>query len=141
MRKLRKDSGIGLLVEMLCVCMIMACLACLAVPNVVQIQKSQEQNSAKARVQQFSIIQLQLALCAAQTGCTPPVGLSAAVSAYTSGVPLVQGAYQYTWTNLGGGLWSYVAVPGQSIFAGTQVFFVDQSSVVRCGNNVGAPAC
>jgi type II secretory pathway pseudopilin PulG len=138
MKKLHKSAGMALLIEAMILMLVMLILAAMSIPNIVQMGRSQEQNAAKARIQTMAQIQTTLSLCAATSGCIPPIGLTAQLPP-PGAIP--QGAYVYTYAVLGGGLWSYTATPGQSVFAGTQSFYVDQTGVVRCGNNAGALPC
>lgn len=137
MKKIRKDAGVALLVELLVICLVLATLAAMSAPSLVQMGKAASSQDAKSRVQRFSAVMGAIAVCDATAGCAVPVGLSAQIMPGS----VNQGSYAFTYTDLGGGQWTYIATPGTSIFAGTQSYFLDQSGIVRCGSNVGANPC
>jgi type II secretory pathway pseudopilin PulG len=140
MRK-ANQRGMALLAELLVVALITVTLLAMSLPSLIQMQKSQESNSAKAKVQQFANVQIQIALCAAQTGCTPPVGLSAVAAAFPDGVSVPQGAYMFMYRNLGGGSWSFAATPGPSIFASQIQFITYANGIVSCNSGSGWAPC
>lgn len=139
--KNKSQRGMALLVELMVVAIIFVTLAAMSFPSVIQTQKNLEASAAKARVQMFANVQIQLALCAAQTGCTPPVGLSAVAAAFPDGVSVPQGAYMFMFRGLGGGSWSFSATPGPSIFASQIQFITYANGIVSCNSGSGWSPC
>jgi type II secretory pathway pseudopilin PulG len=134
-----KEKGFILLADLLVTMLVMSILVAMAVPQVIQIQKTQEMVAAKTRVRNLAQVQGAIALCNATPGCSPSVGLTAQIPLIGT---IAQGAYVFTYWDDGLGHWTYTAVAQGSIFspAGTD-FWTDTSGVVHCGDWPTGAAC
>jgi len=129
---MKRERGFIMLIDLLLTMLLMATLLAMAVPQVLQNQRSAEMVAARARVLNLANVQSAIALCNSTPSCTPSVGLTAQVPMPGT---IRQGAYQYTFTDLGGGLWSYQATATGSIFSPIgKDFWTSNSGVVYCGD-------
>ena len=143
MKKLRKESGVILLVDLLITMAVLTIVAAVT-PVMSQIAQSKKAFTAKNRVRTMAAVQSAIAVCNRTPGCAVSVGLSAQVPNIEPGVSqsTQQGAFLYTYTNQGGGRWTYTAVAQGTVSspAGTN-FYVDTIGILRCGLMASAPAC
>lgn len=93
MKKIRKDAGISLLIEMLVVCMVFLILASMAIPNYVQITQAGSDKSARDRLLLTGRAEIEAALCSQTPGCVLNLGVSAAIP--TPGVSTQQQGYVF----------------------------------------------
>jgi type II secretory pathway pseudopilin PulG len=126
----RNQKGFALLLEMLIVCIVMAVLAAIAVPNLVQVRASFNQQAARERVETVSRAQSASALCTATPACTVSIGVNALIPA--PGV-LTQRGYLFTYTVNPDGTWSYIAAPVSPGVTGHETYAVDQTGTITCG--------
>jgi type II secretory pathway pseudopilin PulG len=127
------QAGFVLLMDVMLSMLIMSILVAMAVPNVIQIQRTNEMIAAKARVANLANVQSAISLCNASPGCRPSVALTVQIP--PNGSTVRQGAYVYTFTDLGGGLWTYQATAMGGIFSPTgHNFWVGTAGIMYCGD-------
>jgi len=133
-----KEKGFILLADLLLTMLVMSILVAMAVPQIIQIRKTEEMGTAKARVQNLAQVQGKIALCNATPGCSPSVGLTAQIPQVGT---ITQGAYIFTYWADGSGHWTYTAVAQGSIFSPMgNDYWTDASGVLHCGDwPSGAP--
>lgn len=131
--KRSSQAGFVLLMDLMVSLLLMSVLLAMAVPQVVQIQRTNEMIAAKARVANLASVESAISLCNATPGCHPSVALTAQIPPLGSTVR--QGAYQYTFTDLGGGLWAYQAAATGSVFSPTgHDFWVGTAGILYCSD-------
>jgi type II secretory pathway pseudopilin PulG len=134
-----KEKGFILLADLLLTMLMMSIIVAMAVPQVLQIQRTQEMITAKARVRNLAQVQAAIALCNATPSCSPSVGLTAQIPQVGT---IAQGAYVFTYWEDGSGRWSYAAVAQGSVFSPTgNDYWTDTSGVVRCGDRPEGTPC
>lgn len=134
-----KEKGFILMADLLLTMLVMSILVAMAVPQIIQIQRTQEMVNAKARVRNLAQVQGAIALCNATPGCLPSVGLTAQIPPAGT---IKQDAYVFTYWADGSGHWTYTAVAQGSVFSPTgSDFWTDTSGVVRCGDWPGGAPC
>ena len=127
------QAGFILLMDLMLSMLLMSVLLAMAVPQVVQIQRTNEMIAAKARVANLASVESAISLCNATPGCHPSVALTAQIPPL--GSTIRQGAFQYTFTNVGGGLWTYQATAIGSVFSPTgHDFWVGTAGILYCGD-------
>lgn len=133
----KNQGGFALLLEMMLVCLILLILAAIAVPSFAQMQRSQNQQAARKRVEQVAWVESTIALCSLNPGCN-----SSAILPLLPQQPSMQvGGYQFNFA-VSGSTWTYTASPQPN--RGTFAYFVDTSGVLRCDvltATVASPIC
>jgi prepilin-type N-terminal cleavage/methylation domain-containing protein len=132
---MRQPKGFALL-EVMIVCVVLLTLAAIAVPNVVQMQRSQFQQQAKQRVQLVSWAESTIALCSLNPGCNPGPAFPL--------IPQQQimqiGQYNF-YFNVFGPNWTYSAIPLNPQWVS---YYEDQTAVLHCATgaaNGASPVC
>lgn len=138
-RKLNSQSGVGvLLIELLIVMAIAGVLLASSSASVLRIRAIQNQTDAKIRLRQVAQAKTAVAYCAIPANMCSAAPLAATLPA--PGV-LLQSGYQYTFVQVDAVSWTFTAAPISEGFTGADTYFVDQTSIIRCGMNAGAPPC
>jgi len=129
----KSQAGFILLVDLMISLLVLSIVTAMAVPQIIQIQRTNEMIAARARVANLASVQSAIALCNSTPGCTPSVGLTAQVPA--SATTIRQGAYLYTYSDLGGGFWNFQATATGSIFSPVgKDFWVGTAGIIYCGD-------
>jgi type II secretory pathway pseudopilin PulG len=137
--KRNRQAGFAILLELLVAGLVSTTLLCMATVNVVQVRASQNQTDAKTRLRTVAQAQTAIALCHAQVGCVPSVGIIHAVPPVGT---ILQEGYSYTMTtDPTSGEWWLTASPVAVGFSGTQTYFIDDTGVLRCGLSSISPPC
>jgi type II secretory pathway pseudopilin PulG len=137
--KRNRQAGFAILLELLVAGLVSTTLLCMATVNVVQVRASQNQTDAKTRLRTVAQAQTAIALCHAQVGCVPSVGIIHAVPPVGT---ILQEGYSYTMTtDPTSGEWWLTASPVAVGFSGTQTYFIDDTGVLRCGLSSSSPPC
>lgn len=140
----KRESGFGLLLELLIAMAITTTLLAGSTAFVYRVRAGQDQAEAQTRLHQIAQAEAAIAICAQTSGCTPIIGLTAIIPA--DGSVIHQSGYEFTF-NWNHGYWTYTAVPTVQGFSGTGTFYIDYSGVCRCmpDNNPSAgptsPSC
>ena len=137
MKRRKSEAGFALLLELVIAMAVMTVLLAAATTNVVSVKRAQNQSDARTRLRQIGDAKAAVTICAATPSCVPS---PAAMAILPLPGTLAQSGYNFTYTQVDPVVWTYVATP-ISQFSGHDTFYIDQTLVLRCGNNAGAPAC
>ena len=138
-RKLTSQSGVGvLLLELLIVMAITAIILAASSASVIRIRAIQNQTDAKTRLRQVAQAQTTVAYCAIPANLCSAAPLAAIVP--PPGVAL-QSGYQFAFVQVDSVSWTFTATPISAGFTGSENYFVDQTSIIRCGTDAGAAPC
>lgn len=136
-RMLRKaQSGFALILELVICCAVTAILMSAATVAIVRVRLAENQVAAKQRVRSVILAEN------ASNWCAIPA--NACATPLTSTIPapgsIVQSGYTFVFVNVGGGAWTYQAIPQIQGTGGTGFvsFYADNTGVLRC--SAGTPA-
>jgi type II secretory pathway pseudopilin PulG len=138
-RKLNSQSGVGvLLLELLIVMAITAIILAASSASVLRIRAIQNQTDAKIRIRQVAQAQTAVAFCAIPANMCSAAPLAAILPPPGE---VLQSGYRFTFVRVDPVSWTFTATPISAGFTGADNYFVDQTSIIRCGMDASAAPC
>ena len=128
----KKESGFGILVELLIAMAISTIILAGSTAIVYRIRATQNQSDAQTRLRQVAQAEATISICAQTAGCAPSVGLTGIVPPDGSVIQQSGYTFSFAWN---GGYWTYTAVPILQGVSGVSSYYIDFTGVCRCMPN------
>lgn len=127
--KSKTETGFGLLIELLVVCIVSSVLMAMAVPAYMRMQAAQQQVQARQQLRTVAQAEAVIAICQLTVGCTVSPGVANIVPAQPA---ITQFGYVLTFTN--GACWMYTATPSTNFYS-QYSYYTDCTGVLRYAMN------
>jgi type II secretory pathway pseudopilin PulG len=136
MKRLHKNAGVALLIELMAVCMVLLILAAASLPQFVAMAQASSDKSARDRLMLVGRSSVEFSLCSSTPGCVQSAGVTAMIPPVAE--TIAQQGYNFTFNEdvAAPGGWHMTAI---SIAPGRN-FWIDGSLLLRCTQDGSTPA-